>query len=47
MITAIMTKWLCTAILKAKIGVIGYKDIQIIGEDPVSTMQKYEEAIPL
>ncbi|MEK5208051.1 ATP-grasp domain-containing protein [Psychrobacillus sp. FSL H8-0510] len=35
------------AILKAKIGVIGYKDIQIIGEDPVSSMQKYEEAIPL
>ena len=33
------------AILKAKIGVIGYKDIQIIGDEAVSVMKKSEEAL--
>lgn len=33
------------AILKAKIGVIGYKDIQIIGDEAISTIQKSKEAI--
>lgn len=33
------------AVLEAKIGVIGYKDIQIIGDEAINTIQKSEEAI--